>query len=201
MYFTHLPKAFCTRSCQGRWNKWHKTPNVQCSRCQVPFWVKSNRAPGTTSEPNRYFCSRQCTDSAQRGWTPPKVLARDSKQQTRPRTSAGYVKPDRENRKLFVTEHQRIVCEHFGIEKMPEGWNIHHRDCRKDNNCIDNLVILSPENHRWLHNEAGSGLMFAYCRGEISEEQIRRWYEQPDRILTLLRLKLIDQKIEDFPSL
>ena len=44
------------------------------------------------------------------------------------------------------TRIHRLVAEYF-IGEIPKGYQVHHKDGNKQNNCVDNLEILSPREH------------------------------------------------------
>lgn len=45
----------------------------------------------------------------------------------------------------------KIFCEYHNIECVPKGFVIHHIDENKDNNLIENLMLLSKSEHSKLH--------------------------------------------------
>lgn len=45
--------------------------------------------------------------------------------------------------------HRLVYEEHFG--PIPEGFHIHHLDNDKNNNALENLVLISKSNHHKLH--------------------------------------------------
>ena len=47
--------------------------------------------------------------------------------------------------------HRLIYEEYNG--KIPHGYQIHHKDCNKLNNSIDNLEALTPYQHKQKHRE------------------------------------------------
>ena len=49
----------------------------------------------------------------------------------------------------------RLVAEAF-IKEIPPSYHVHHRDENPSNNCVDNLVILSPKEHGAQHTD-GNG--------------------------------------------
>ena len=50
--------------------------------------------------------------------------------------------------KVRYTRIHRIVYEHF-VGEIPKGhkWHIHHKDHNKQNNCVENLELVSSEEH------------------------------------------------------
>jgi hypothetical protein len=61
--------------------------------------------------------------------------------------------------------HRRIFEFYYGT--IPEGYDVHHNDEDKDNNEIDNLVLLSHGAHSILHN-------LGRTREPLSEETKRK---------------------------
>ena len=59
---------------------------------------------------------------------------------------------------LNSTIHKRLhvyVWEHYNGE-VPKGYHIHHKDHDKNNNEIENLVLLSAHEHQKLHGNSWS---------------------------------------------
>ena len=57
---------------------------------------------------------------------------------------------------LNSTTHKRLhvyVWEHYNGE-VPKGYHIHHKDHDKNNNEIENLVLLSASEHASLHGDS-----------------------------------------------
>lgn len=50
--------------------------------------------------------------------------------------------------KVRYTRIHRLVYEHF-VGEIPKGhkWHIHHKDHNKQNNCVENLELVSAEEH------------------------------------------------------
>lgn len=46
----------------------------------------------------------------------------------------------------------RLIWEDFHDCKIPEGYNIHHKNCNKLDNCILNLQLINASEHVRLHN-------------------------------------------------
>lgn len=63
------------------------------------------------------------------------------------------------------TSFHRVVWEHhFG--KIPKGYEIHHIDKNKKNNSIDNLMLVTPFEHKKIHGGSRliDGEWFKICR-------------------------------------
>lgn len=55
-----------------------------------------------------------------------------------------------------------IVWESFNKQKVPEGYQIDHKDGNKANNCLDNLCLVSPSEN--MRN--------AYCNNHQNQKQV-----------------------------
>ncbi len=66
--------------------------------------------------------------------------------------------------------------KHHNI-KIPKGFEIHHIDANRNNNNIDNLIMLPKEFHRALHNWVG-----LIPRHHI--EKLLDWYKNQNRKFT-----------------
>jgi hypothetical protein len=89
--------------------------------------------------------------------------------------------------------HQAVCCEVLGIEKMPRGVHIHHRDCDITNNTPENLVVLGVSDHKWLHKQFGVAVLWAYCRGKVALDDLLAWSDDPARAKRLLPLNVVAQ--------
>ena len=47
--------------------------------------------------------------------------------------------------------HHKVICEHLGITEMPKGFVVHHIDCDKHNNNINNLSLMTISAHTKIH--------------------------------------------------
>lgn len=66
--------------------------------------------------------------------------------------STGYYVSSRRIGRRRVRLH-RYVWETMTGCAIPEGFEIHHKDRNKDNNAIDNLMLIKSEEHRRLHGQ------------------------------------------------
>ena len=46
-----------------------------------------------------------------------------------------------------------IYCKYYGIDEIPEGYHVHHKDFNHYNNYPDNLELLTSSEHTTLHNQ------------------------------------------------
>lgn len=51
----------------------------------------------------------------------------------------------------YVFEHSVVMCKALGITEIPKGFVVHHIDCNKVNNAIDNLALISVSGHGRQH--------------------------------------------------
>lgn len=51
----------------------------------------------------------------------------------------------------YVFEHHVVICKALGITEIPAGWVVHHLDEDKQNNNINNLILMTMEAHTKLH--------------------------------------------------
>lgn len=86
------------------------------------------------------------------------------------------------------------MFEYLGIDKIPEGHCVHHRDCNVDNNDKENLVILSNSDHRWIHKQYGSSTLWAYYYNKVTLIELVEWSNDKDRAKRLIPLNIIGQK-------
>jgi hypothetical protein len=55
-----------------------------------------------------------------------------------------------------VYEHRYVMEQHLG-RKLRHGEEVHHIDGNKLNNCIDNLRVLTTEEHKKYHTDPSTG--------------------------------------------
>lgn len=52
----------------------------------------------------------------------------------------------------YVAEHRLVAQQHFGVNLLRDRLHVHHIDGDRLNNDPKNLLIVTPRNHRRLHN-------------------------------------------------
>lgn len=173
----------CSKSCLGKYKTY--PPNEKCKNCGKDIYIK----PSKKSIKMGNFCSARCLSDYQKivflGDKNPnfKGLTRDRD---------GYVMeniPNQGNLKL----HKFVVLEILKIKKIPSGYHIHHRDCNKLNNLPNNLVLLTISDHRWLHSQFGSAIMWGYYHGKISKELLIECSNDVEKTLSLIDLTIEKQ--------
>lgn len=91
-----------------------------------------------------------------------------------------------------MKESHYITFNTLDINKLPKGYNIHHRDCNIYNNIPNNLVILSAKDHRWLHKQFGNATLWAFMNNKITFEELCTWSNDKDKNY-LLQLNILQQ--------
>jgi hypothetical protein len=169
-----------------------KEHNVSCTECgktfrQRPDRLKRKRRLG-------FFCSHECQgkykQKVYKGVGNPnyKAIFKDSD---------GY--PLQYLPQIGrVKEHIYVATTTLGINKIPEGYHVHHRDCNVFNNDPSNLAILSVSDHKWIHKYFGNATLWAFMNNKVSYEQLIEWSNDKDKCKLLL-LNLKNQK-EDYAN-
>ena len=175
----------CSRICLGNILKKEKIPNCKCANCNLDIYKK----PSKKSSKLGNFCSVQCLAEYQKtaflGKNNPnfKNIERDCD---------GYMMlhiPNMGSMKHHVFTMYSIL----GIKKIPKGYNLHHRDCNRDNNLPDNLCLINRSDHLWLHKQYGSAVMWAYCNNQIELDLLIKWSNNQEKAKRLLPLTLEKQ--------
>ena len=71
----------------------------------------------------------------------------------------------------MITGYRDIWIFHNGevpVDENGDSYHIHHLDGDRENNCIDNLVALSPLSHFYIHYEQGD-----YMAASILAKQVK----------------------------
>jgi len=124
-------KNFC---CKEHSQKGHKVEKIKlkCDYCGNTFYKNKSSLKGSKS--GLYFCEKECKDKAQRiesGLTeiwPPHYNG-----------SCNYRK--------IALKHYPNSCEICGYNKHIKMLQIHHIDSDRENNDIENLMVLCPNCH------------------------------------------------------
>lgn len=161
--------VFCSKKCEGEFKK-SKNLNTSCEFCKKLFHLKKYRK----EKYKHHFCSKECKSNYQKysmkgeknhQYGLKGKLNASWKSDIRTTTS-GYRKIRSLNHPFkdcdgFMLEH-RLVAEEFllnasnsievdGKLYLNPNLVVHHVDENKLNNHIDNLMILTPEDHMSLH--------------------------------------------------
>jgi len=55
---------------------------------------------------------------------------------------------------IRMGEHSRSMCIQLGLDKIPDGFVVHHLDQDKKNNSIDNLALVTITAHNRIHSHS-----------------------------------------------
>lgn len=185
---------YCSRACSDKTKP--AKPNTVCTTCGKEFHMKE-------SQKKRYsrtlgvFCSVVCSaknkSESYLGEKNPNNKGRntdhDGYRIYSPHAS-GIVSGKK------VKLHIATAMEVLGVEKIPKGFHVHHRDCDILNNHPDNLAVLSVSDHVWLHKQFGNATLWAYSREKISFDQLVSWSDNEERAIRLLNTSVETQKGE-----
>lgn len=93
-------------------------------------------------------------------------------------TKKGYLRYRKDDKKRLRMEHCLVWEEHFG--EIPEGMQIHHIDGNKQNNNISNLQLVTPTEHKRIHEGCllKDGIWYKKCSqcGEYKAITKDNWY-------------------------
>ncbi len=182
---------YCSRVCADKAPR--EKNHVNCAECGKSFPLKKSQAERSKYWGN--FCSKPCSSSFQS------------------RMRSGENNPNFKNRnycndgyRLYTPQaslklgfgkvklHHAITFITLGINSIPSGYHVHHKDCDIMNNNEDNLQLISTSDHKWIHKEFGSATLWAFERGKIKLDDILSWSSDRLRAKFLLLSNISNQK-------
>lgn len=130
---------YCSLKCSS--NHYHRQrqkpkPNNTCANCGTMFYRAISRR--ARSKSGIFFCSRACKDQAQRIGGIKEIQP----------PHYGKEPVDYRNKAIRCLD---LRCCNCGYHKHPEVLQVHHIDCDRTNNQLDNLKILCPTCHAEEH--------------------------------------------------
>lgn len=177
---------FCSKKCEGE--HFRGKNNTNCTECGKDFHLKES-SKKRYKRSQGYFCSTKCVADFRKkayiGEKNPNFRNTERKEGY----LLGYL-PKFGKIKL----HHKVVFETLNIEKIPDTYCVHHRDCEIDNNDPDNLVLLTHSDHKWLHKNFGNASLWAYLNNKVTLETLCGWCKTPDKARRLLPLNILTQK-------
>ena len=69
----------------------------------------------------------------------------------------------------------RLIFEDFYGTEIPKGYNVHHKNGNKLDNCILNLQLLSESEHH-RHHQKGKKFSKEHCRRIGDAERVEKHY-------------------------
>jgi hypothetical protein len=139
------PGRFCTKACYDAWQRKDRVQKL-CEVCGEEFMLKPSQDKHRTGR----WCSRTC-ESASRLKRP---LDRQHNERPAVLDKAGYVRvfePEhpRAMKGGWVFEHRHVMEQHLG-RQLARDEHVHHINGQKDDNRLENLVVLGHSEHSSL---------------------------------------------------
>lgn len=184
----------CSRECFSIYRKLQNPNKVKCTECGTIHYKKPS-ASKRYRRTHGTFCSATCYAV----WKSKNTFGINNPNfRNRMYDEGGYriVHSAKYGAKKL---HHVVVFELLGIDKLPEGMVVHHRDCNHLNNHPLNLALVSGSDHRWLHAQYGSAVLWAFFNNKISSTELAQWSNNPGKSLILLNSNiLIEKSLLDF---
>ena len=177
---------YCSRRCADLSH--HGKKNTTCTECGNKFHLKES-AKKRYKRSQGYFCSTKCVASYRKK----KYIGENN-------PNWKNVNVDYDGYQLVylpsfgsIKLHHKVVFEYLGINKIPTGYGVHHRDCNINNNDEDNLVLLTHSDHKWLHKNFGNATLWAYYNNLVDLQTLISWSRDEERSKKLLPLSIKNQ--------
>lgn len=181
---------YCSRLCSAEGSR--KPVNSRCRECGSEF----RRKPSKVSKSKiGFFCNTDCFALFKKknnsGENNPNYKGRnvdsDGYRFNVPHAS-GFLNSEK---KL----HRAIVADVLGVDKLPSNVHVHHRDCDQSNNVMGNLVMLTPSDHKWLHQQFGNATLWAFMNNKVGISDLADWSDDPIRAKRILFLDCLSQSL------
>lgn len=194
---------FCSKKCKWEYNHWSNEPNTECTYCKKSFHMKPS-AKNRFSRNHGYFCSNVCYAK----FKSTGVYDGNKNPNYRGKTKCSDGYPLRKyvptllkiNGMKRMKLHHAVCCEILGVNQIPLGYDVHHRDCDVYNNDPNNLVLLDKSDHIWIHKQFGNATLWAHYHNKVTTRKIVSWSDDKDRASRILGLTVIDQRTSNFKS-
>lgn len=85
-----------------------------------------------------------------------------------------------------MKEHQYVAMLAAGLDEIPSGMHVHHKDCNALNNSEDNLIILTISDHKWIHQQVGIATLRGIQAGKIDAMFVAALTDDPQRASSIL---------------
>lgn len=178
---------YCSRKCSDK-SKRGKV-NTICTNCGNEFHQKESQKK-RYKRSHGYFCSTKCVAEFRK-----KEYIGDKNPNWK-NINIGY---DGYPLAYYLPKfgkiklHHKVVFEYLNINKIPDGYCVHHRDCNINNNDPENLVLLTHSDHKWLHKNFGNATLWAFFYGKIDLDTLVSWSRDVEKSKKLLPLSIKNQ--------
>lgn len=154
----------CSRECIGKLNslRYNKKISKECPICGKEFFVKTSQAK------RRICCSNECLNKYRSLY---KTKENNPNYRLRVIELENGVRRKDFNRYKEIYKH--VALDALNVDKIPKGYNIHHKDANSNNNDPKNLIILPKATHMLLHRWFGNILLNAIETNKISMELLQ----------------------------
>ena len=126
------------------------SPNTECFLCKKPIWRKDL----SKSKSGKHFCCNEHKNAATE-------LDKGNRDLWACKDASGKAS----YRKRALRNSKTKSCEVCGYSEHPGALQVHHKDCNRSNNSLENLQILCPNCHEEFHYLTGTGRFSQICDG------------------------------------
>lgn len=128
-------KHLCSKECRDSYNK---IVYVNCATCGKQ--IRKTQSELNGSRHGIYFCSRKCKDDGQRIGGVKEIQP----------PHYGNISSD--YRAIAYRSYEK-VCKICGYKEYPEILQVHHIDENRNNNKVENLMVVCPNCHSKIHHK------------------------------------------------
>lgn len=172
-----FPKDFCSYKCYEEWLKFNREPNCECAVCGKPMYLKPTRIKRAV---HGVTCSLKCANLLKSEYSKGEGNHQFGLKGTLNNSFKGeeilksnhnvvdiyvYVpNHPRANSNGRVVKHRLIVEQNFSLYNseyfeiidgqyiLKKEYDVHHIDGNHNNNDVNNLQVLTREEHIRIHN-------------------------------------------------
>jgi hypothetical protein len=168
---------FCSRYCSDNHPRIKNISN--CVNCGKPFPIKKSQSDRSGWNCCSEYCRKSHRSKSYSGINNPNYKGKNV---------------DHDGYRLFIPEakgvrvklHRHNAAIALGLNRVPIGFHVHHRDCNILNNEPENLALMTVSDHNWLHKQFGNATLWAFMNNKVSINELKSWSDNPDRAEKLL---------------
>lgn len=147
---------------------------VHCTNCNKT--ILREKSAVTKSKTQIFSCSKECLKAMRCGPKNSRFIERKYKRGT-PGSYILLWRPEHPNARLGrVSEHRLVIEEHLGRFLRDDEF-IHHINCRKDDNRLENLIVCSNFQHNRAHGSLEEVVKELIDTGRLSFNREAMKYE------------------------